>query len=109
MSETTNQQQPEVEEKPLSEQELKAMRDRMIKYYKEQNSVLKEQAAYETLLADIEEARARRMTMTIRLAQMMAGPPREQAPVPPDPDGQENTQPPAPEGEQRPGRKLKTE
>lgn len=62
------------EEKQLTEGQLLEIRKRMIKYYQEQNTVLGPQAKYETLLADIEEARARRMQMSIRLAQMMAGP-----------------------------------
>ena len=62
------------EEKQLTDKQLQEIRNRMIKYYQEQNTVLAPQAKYETLLADIEEARARRMQMSIRLAQMMAGP-----------------------------------
>lgn len=65
-----NQAQPE----QLSEEQLLEIRKRMIKYYKDKIGVLEPQAKYETLLADIEEARARRMQMSIRLAQMMAGP-----------------------------------
>lgn len=75
MSETTNNSEnTETSKEQLSEQQLITVRKRMIKYYSEQNEVLRHQAKYETLLADIEEARARRMQMSIRLAQMMAGP-----------------------------------
>lgn len=72
MTEGNNQE--ETAEKPLTEEQLLEIRKRMIKYYKDQIGVLEPQAKYETLLADIEEARARRMQMSIRLAQMMAGP-----------------------------------
>lgn len=72
MTEENNQE--ETAEKPLTEEQLLEIRKRMIKYYKDQIGVLEPQAKYETLLADIEEARARRMQMSIRLAQMMAGP-----------------------------------
>lgn len=72
MTEENNQE--ETAEKQLTEEQLLEIRKRMIKYYKEQIGVLEPQARYETLLADIEEARARRMQMSIRLAQMMAGP-----------------------------------
>lgn len=72
MTEGNNQE--ETAKEPLSDKQLQEIRTRMIKYYKEQITVLEPQAKYETLLADIEEARARRMQMSIRLAQMMAGP-----------------------------------
>lgn len=72
MTEENNQE--ETAEKQLTEEQLLEIRKRMIKYYKDQIGVLEPQAKYETLLADIEEARARRMQMSIRLAQMMAGP-----------------------------------
>ena len=75
MTEENNQSGAEAtEEKQLTDKQLQEIRNRMIKYYQEQNTVLAPQAKYETLLADIEEARARRMQMSIRLAQMMAGP-----------------------------------
>lgn len=76
MTEENTQETPEStpQSEPLSEEQLLEIRKRMIKYYKDQIGVLEPQAKYETLLADIEEARARRMQMSIRLAQMMAGP-----------------------------------
>lgn len=75
MTEENNQSGAKAtEEKQLTDKQLQEIRNRMIKYYQEQNTVLAPQAKYETLLADIEEARARRMQMSIRLAQMMAGP-----------------------------------
>lgn len=69
MSETTNQR-PEPTEKELQE-----YRENMKKYYDVQIPLLKKQKEYEVLLADIEEARAKRVTMSVRIAQIMAGPP----------------------------------
>ena len=58
-------------------------------------------------MADIEEARTKRMTMTIRMAQMMAGPPQEKESGPvPNPSSPENLED---DGTERPVRKLKTQ
>lgn len=66
-------------DKPLpTPAELKEMRDRMVKYYKEQNAVLVHQNEYEKHLADIEEHRVRRLSMNIRYAQILA--PEEEPP-----------------------------
>lgn len=97
MSEETNNQQ---EQKELTPAELEAMRKNMVAYYKEQVSTLKLQAEYEKLLADIEEARAKRMMYTIRMAQMMAGPQEQEE--------EEEEAPKQPEAPRAP-RKLKTE
>lgn len=74
MSEETNTPQ---EEKQLSPEQIKKILDTRTKYYKDQLPLLKAQLEYETILADIEESRARRLTMSIRIAQMMAGPSEE--------------------------------
>lgn len=74
MSETTNQR-PEP-----TEQELQEYRENMKKFYDSQIPMLKKQKEYEMLLADIEEARAKRVTMNMRIAQIMAGPPEEPTP-----------------------------
>lgn len=71
MSETTNQR-PEPTEKELQE-----YRENMKKFYDTQIPLLKKQKEYELLLADIEEARAKRVTMSMRIAQIMAGPPEQ--------------------------------
>jgi outer membrane protein TolC len=97
--------QPTEEKKEMTPEQIKDWRDKMTKYYKEQLPLLKAQKEYETVLADIEEARARRMTMTIRLAQMMAPPEDEDEPAPP-PEEQKVT-PPADAPPQE--RKLKSE
>ena len=103
MSEETNKQAEE-----LTPEQLTAQRLRVVNYYTAQNEILKVQAEYEKLLADIEESRTRRMTMVIRQAQMAAGPEQEEdeqdqpqasAPIP---------EPKAPETQETPKeRKLK--
>lgn len=70
MSET-NKPQTEPTEKELAE-----YRENMKKFYDQQIPLLKKQKEYEVLLADIEEARAKRLTMSMRIAQIMAGPPQ---------------------------------
>lgn len=69
-----------------TEAELKAYRESMKKFYDEQMPLLKKQNEYEKILADIEESRARRMSFTLRMAQMLA--PLPEAPpegeMPPD-------------------------
>jgi hypothetical protein len=71
MSDTTNQQTEP------TEKELQEYRENMKKYYDVQIGLLKKQKEYEVLLADIEEARAKRISMNIRIAQMMAPPPEK--------------------------------
>lgn len=107
MSETTNNQEIPQEQPEMTPAQMVEFRKKAKAYYNDQSVVLKAQLEYESLLADIEEARAKRMTMTIRMAQMMAGPPKdkEQGPVPPPPspvNPEENS-------EERPVRKLKTQ
>jgi hypothetical protein len=62
------------EKKELTPEQIEDNRKKVIAYYKKQAEVLEYQAKYETLLADIETSRARRMEMIIRQAQMAAGP-----------------------------------
>lgn len=62
------------EKKELTSEQVEENRKKVIEYYKKQVEVLEPQAKYETLMADIEQARARRMEMIIRQAQMAAGP-----------------------------------
>ena len=90
------------EAKEPTEAELKAYREKMIQYYKEQIPLLKSQKEYEMLLADIEEARAKRITMSVRIAQIMAGPPQE-------PKTGDDTPPPPPGEEEKKERRLKKE
>lgn len=69
--------EPQVEKEPTPE-EIAEMRERMQAYYDNQIPFLQKQKDYETLLAEIEMARARRIEMTIRIAQMTMGPQEEQ-------------------------------
>lgn len=55
-------------------EELAEYREKMNKFYEEQLPLLRLQKEYETLLADIEEAKTRRVTMVIRQAQMLTPP-----------------------------------
>jgi hypothetical protein len=73
MEENKNQEQ----ESQLSEAQIRQMRENMHNFYKQQIPLLKLQCQYEQLLADIEEARAKRLTMSIRIAQMMTIPEKE--------------------------------
>jgi len=65
--------EPNVEREPTPE-EIQEMRNRMSEYYDNQIPFLEKQVKYENLLADIELARAKRIEMTIRIAQMTMGP-----------------------------------
>jgi len=68
------------EKEQLTPEQIEDNRKKVIQYYKKQAEVLEYQAKYESFLADIETARARRMEMIIRQAQMAAGPQDEAAP-----------------------------
>jgi len=87
----------------MTEQQVREWREKMTGYYTDQLPLLEVQKKYESLLADIEEARARRMTMSIRLAQMMSGPDEEEESTPAAPPEQPKEQP----KEQPVERKLK--
>jgi len=77
---------PQPEEKKLTPEELKKRRDEISKHYKDQISVLTLQLDYENLLANIEQARAKRLEMIIRQAQMQA-PPEAEPQEEPEEDG----------------------
>jgi len=66
-----------LEKEPTAE-EIQEMRERMQSYYENQIPFLEKQLKYENLLADIELARAKRIEMTIRIAQMTMGPQQEE-------------------------------
>lgn len=59
----------EEQEKATPEQ-IKAYRENMKKFYEDQIPYLKKVKEYETLLADIEEQRAKRTDMMLRIAHM---------------------------------------
>jgi len=68
----------EIVEKEPTTEEIQEMRERMQSYYENQIPFLEKQLKYENLLADIELARAKRIEMTIRIAQMTMGPQDEE-------------------------------
>jgi succinate dehydrogenase/fumarate reductase flavoprotein subunit len=68
----------EIQDREPTPEEIAEMRERMQAYYDNQIPFLTKQKEYETLLADIEQARARRIEMTIRIAQMTMGPQNEE-------------------------------
>jgi len=59
------------QETQATPEQVKAYKEKMKKYYEEQIPYLKKVKEYETLLADIEEQRAKRTDMTLRIAHMM--------------------------------------
>tara|TARA_B100000780_G_scaffold181955_1_gene127673 strand:- start:642 stop:935 length:294 start_codon:yes stop_codon:yes gene_type:complete len=67
-------QQSNLEDKEpnLSKEELNARRDEITSFYKDNIQHLKIQAEYETLLADIEKARAERMQAQMFMSQQYA-------------------------------------
>lgn len=99
MTEETNKQAEE-----LTPEQLTAQRIKVINYYNAQIEVLKVQAEYEKLLAEIEESRAKRMSMIISQARMSQGPADEEQEQEQDPEAEAK----APEEVQAPKeRKLK--
>jgi hypothetical protein len=81
MTEETNKQAEE-----LTPEQLTAQRLKVINYYTAQIDVLKVQAEYEKLLAEIEESRAKRMSMIISQARMSQGPADEEQEQEQDPE-----------------------
>jgi len=95
MSQETNQETAE----KLTPEQMEQRRKDLVVYYEKQNYVLKAQLAYETTMADIEEQRARRMTMIMRQAQIAAPQQKEEE--------EEPSETPAPPTEEPKERKLK--
>ena len=85
MSEETNIGAEE-QERTLSLEERKALRENMHKFHKEQIPYLKTQAEYEKLAADIEEQRARQLLNTMRIRQMLA---QQNGPLMQEPENEE--------------------
>jgi hypothetical protein len=100
MSQETNQETAE----QLTPEQLKKRRDDLITYYKNQTAVLEAQFKYESVMADIEEQRVKRMTMIMRQAQMAA--PQQEEEEEEEPLNETPT--PEPEVTQPKERKLKT-
>lgn len=71
----------ENQQKEMSPKEMAERKSKLTQFYKDQIEFLKIQLAYETILADIEDARARATFAQVKVAQMLAGPSKE-APEP---------------------------
>ena len=68
MSETNDTQE---EQKNLTPEEIKAIRARAFKYYKEEIQLLKIEAQYHDLKAQVEEGKLRELTAIAQYAQIM--------------------------------------
>lgn len=71
----------ENQQKEMSLEEMAERKSKLTQFYKEQIEFLKIQLEYETLIADVEDQRARATYAQVKLAQMLAGPSKE-APEP---------------------------
>lgn len=58
----------------LTPEQVEALRKNMTEYYKDQIPMLKLQFEAESIAADLEEARLRRLMASVRIGQIMAGP-----------------------------------
>ena len=67
-------------EKQLTDKELAEYNAKMKTWYDVQIPMLKKQKEYEALVADIEESRAKAVTMRMRVAQLLAPPPEPPSP-----------------------------
>lgn len=64
----------ENQEQELSPEQIAALRANMTEYYNDQIPMLELQLKAESLAADLEEARLKRLVASMRIAQIMAGP-----------------------------------
>lgn len=78
-----------MENQQFTAEEMTAKKAELIESYKEQSELLEVQLKYETLIAEIEEQRLRRLVATMRQAQIMA-------PAPETPEEGEETATDAP-------------
>ena len=67
------------QEYELTPQEIAAKTEEMLNFYREQISFMKVQHEFESLSADIEESRLRRMVAMIRQAQLNSPPSDEES------------------------------
>jgi hypothetical protein len=68
----------ENQQKEMSKEEMAERKAKLTQFYKEQAEFLKVQLVYETLVADIEDQRARATFAQAKIAQILAGPPKEE-------------------------------
>jgi hypothetical protein len=66
------------QQKDMSPEEMAERKSKLTQFYKDQIEFLKTQLEYETLLADVEDQRARATYAQVKVAQMLAGPSKEQ-------------------------------
>jgi len=71
-------QKPTVEEQEFTTQDYAQQKEELIEFYNEAVPQLEAQLQYEDLVADIEEARLRRIMAQARIAQIMAPPQEEE-------------------------------
>lgn len=76
--ENVNQQVDQEDKNPLTPEEILERRKVMLAFYNDQKPLLEAQKLNENLMADIEEARLRRVRATLTIGQMMAPPIAEQ-------------------------------
>ena len=108
MSEETNTETKaeSAQEQDMSPEDFKKLRDEAIDGIEMEIPYLEAQLKYETLVANIEEQRVKKLLMIGRQAQMMQGPGEEPEPSQnPMPEGPPPPMPPS--MQQTPGRQLK--
>ena len=79
MSEDQNQYG---EEQEFSPEEIQQQKEELMEFYKSPLPQLEAQFEYETMIADIEEARLRRVMAQARIAQILAPPMEEEDDAP---------------------------
>ena len=62
----------------MSPEEMAERKAKLTEFYKSQINFLKIQLEYETLVADVEDQRARAIFAQVKVGQMLAGPPKEE-------------------------------
>ena len=70
-----------MENQQFSAEEMAAKKEELIANYKEQSDLIEVQLKYETLLAEVEEQRLRRVVAQMRFAQIIAPAPEETEPT----------------------------
>jgi hypothetical protein len=60
------------QQEQLSEEEMQARKEEMLNFYKDSMEYLEAQHKYESLLADIDEARLKRASIQMQFANLMA-------------------------------------
>ena len=67
----------ENQQKEMSKEEMAERKAKLTQFYKEQIEFLKIQLEYETLVADVEDQRARAIFAQVKVGQMLATPPKQ--------------------------------